>query len=132
MDMHGSTPGAGFLDRVTGHDSYLELVREKSLNVRTRVFFPEQNDIRLLPAILDNAGESSGGDLGKIVGIGEWAPRGDMYQEALRRIGERGWIYHQHLISTSEIQAHLETFAQFESAHPGLLRRPSCTGTSGT
>ena len=30
MDMHGSTPGAGFMDRVTGHDFYLELVREES------------------------------------------------------------------------------------------------------
>ena len=54
MDMHGSTPGAGFMDRVTGHDFYLELVREEQADIRTRIFFPEQNDLTLLSAILDN------------------------------------------------------------------------------
>jgi predicted amidohydrolase YtcJ len=118
MDMHGSTPGAGFLDRVTGHDAFLELVREKSLNVRTRVFFPEQDDVEVLQDILDQRWREYGPDMGKIAGIGEWAPRGALYQESLRRIAERGWIYHQHLISTNEIQAHIENFEQFESAHP--------------
>ena len=100
MDMHGSTAGAGFMDRVTGHDFYLELVREESLRIRTRVFFPEQNELTLLSAILDNRWREFGGDLHKTVGIGEWAPRGSTtYQESLRRIGARGWLYHQHLIS---------------------------------
>jgi predicted amidohydrolase YtcJ len=120
MDMHGSTPGAGFLDRVTGHDAFLELVREKSLNVRTRVFFPEQDDIEALQDILDHRWREYGPDMGKVAGIGEWAPRGALYQESLRRIAERGWIYHQHLISTNEIQAHIENFEEFESAHPGV------------
>jgi predicted amidohydrolase YtcJ len=120
MDMHGSTPGAGFLDRVTGHDAFLELVREKSLNVRTRVFFPELDDIEALQDILDHRWREYGPDMGKVAGIGEWAPRGALYQESLRRIAERGWIYHQHLISASEIQAHIENFEQFESAHPGV------------
>ena len=121
MDMHGSTPGAGFMDRITGHDFYLELLREGQLKIRTRVFFPEQTDLTLLSAILDNRWREFGGDLHKTVGIGEWAPRGGAtYQEALRRIGERRWLYHQHLISTSEIQAHLDAFAAYRSANPSL------------
>jgi predicted amidohydrolase YtcJ len=121
MDMHGSTPGAGFMDRITGHDFYLELVRERALNIRTRIFFPEQNDLELLSAILDNRWREFGGDMHRTVGIGEWAPRGAAaYQEALRRIGARGWLYHQHLISTSEIQAHLDAIAAYRSANPNL------------
>jgi predicted amidohydrolase YtcJ len=120
MDMHGSTPGAGFLDRVTGHDAFLELVREKSLNVRTRIFFPEQDDIEELQAILDHRWREYGPDMWKVAGFGEWAPRGALYQESLRRIAARGWIYHQHLISSNEIQAHIENFEQFESQHPEI------------
>ena len=120
LDMHGSTAGAGFLDRVTGHDFYLELVREGTLNVRTRVFFPEMTDLALLSAILDNRWREFGDAMHKTVGIGEWAPRAESYQEALRRIGQRGWLYHQHLISTAEIQAHLDALAAYRSANPRL------------
>ena len=74
--MHGSTPGAGFMDRISGHDFYLELVREEALNIRTRVFFPEQNDLTLLSAILDNRWREFGSDRHRTVGVGEWAPRG--------------------------------------------------------
>jgi len=97
------------------------MVREGTLKVRTRVFFPEQTDLALLSAILDNRWREFGSDMHKTVGVGEWAPRGSTtYQEALRRIGERGWLYHQHLISTAEIQAHLDAFAAYRSANPGL------------
>ena len=121
MDMHGSTAGAGFMDRVAGHDFYLELVREEKLKIRTRNFFPEQNDLELLSAILDNRWREFGSTLHKTVGIGEWAPRGTgTYQEALRRIGARGWLYHQHLISTAEIQAHLDAFEAYRTNNPNL------------
>jgi predicted amidohydrolase YtcJ len=121
MDMHGSTPGAGFMDRVTGHDFYLELVREERLSIRTRIFFPEQNDLTLLSAILDNRWREFGDERHKTVGIGEWAPRGSTtYQESLKRIGQRGWLYHQHLISATEIQAHLDAFAAYRAANPSL------------
>ena len=120
MDMHGSTPGAGFLDRVTGHDALLELVRERSLNVRTRLFFAEQTDVNQLQAILDTRWREFGSDMCKVAGIGEWAPRGASYQESLRRMAARGWIYHQHLISAAEIQAHLENFERFEMQNPGI------------
>ena len=120
MDMHGSTPGGGFLDRVTGHDALLDLVREGSLHVRTRLFFAEQNDVTQLQAILDTRWREFGSDMCRIAGIGEWAPRGASYQESLKRIAARGWIYHQHLISADEIQAHLDNFEQFEMQNPGV------------
>jgi predicted amidohydrolase YtcJ len=120
MDMHGSTAGAGFLDRATGHDFYLELVREGALKLRTRVFFPEQTDLAVLQDILDNRWREFGTDLHKTAGIGEWAPREVNYQESLRRMGERGWIYHQHLISESEIQLHLDSLATYRRLNPRL------------
>jgi predicted amidohydrolase YtcJ len=120
MDMHGSTAGAGFMDRITGHDFYLELVREEALRIRTRVFFPEQNDLTLLSAILDNRWREFGSDRHKTVGIGEWAPRSGNYLESLRRIGARGWLYHQHLIGIQEIQAHLDAFRAYRDANPTL------------
>ena len=120
MDMHGSTAGAGFMDRITGHDFYLELVREEALSIRTRVFFPEQNDLTLLSAILDNRWREFGSDRHKTVGIGEWAPRSGNYLESLRRIGARGWLYHQHLIGIQEIQAHLDAFRAYRDANPTL------------
>jgi predicted amidohydrolase YtcJ len=120
MDMHGSTPGAGFLDRITGHDALLELVRERSLHVRTRLFFPEQNDVTQLQAILDSRWREFGSDMCKVAGIGEWAPRGSSYQESLKRMANRGWIYHQHLISTEEIEVHIQNLEQFERQNNGI------------
>jgi predicted amidohydrolase YtcJ len=120
LDQHGSTGGAGFIDRSSGHDFYLEMVREGTLNVRTRVFFPEQTDIALLQQILDNRWREFGDGMHRTVGIGEWAPRGVSYPESLRRMAARGWLYHQHLISTGEIQAHLDALAAYRSANPTL------------
>jgi predicted amidohydrolase YtcJ len=120
MDMHGSTGGAGFLDRAAGHDFYLELVREGTLKVRTRVYFPEQSDLELLQTILDNRWREFGADMHRTAGIGEWAPRAANYAESLRRMAERRWIYHQHLISTNEVQAHLDAVAAHRAAHPTL------------
>lgn len=120
MDMHGSTGGAGFIDRIKGHDFYLEMTREGTLKVRTRVFFPEQNDLALLSAIVDNRWREFGSDMHKTIGVGEWAPRNDNYQESLRRMAERGWLYHQHLISTAEIQRHIDALFAYRAANPSL------------
>ena len=120
MDMHGSTPGAGFLDRVTGHEALLDLVRAQSLHVRTRLFFAEQNNVDQLQAILDSRWREFGSDMCRTTGIGEWAPRGASYQESLKRMAARGWIYHQHLISAAEIQAHLDHIETFERQNAGV------------
>jgi predicted amidohydrolase YtcJ len=123
QDQHGSAgaPGtAGHLDRVTGHDHYVQLVREKALNVRTRCFFPEQNDTGELQQIVNYLWREFGSDMHQATGIGEWAPRGESYQMSLRIIAERNLIYHQHLISTSEIQDHLDALNAFVASNPDL------------
>ena len=74
----------------------------------------------LLQTILDNRWREFGGDMHRTTGIGEWAPRSGNYQESLRRMAERNWIYHQHLISTTEIQAHLDALFAYRAANPGL------------
>jgi hypothetical protein len=35
-------------------------------------------------------------------------------------MAERGWLYHQHLISTTEVQAHLNALFAFRDANPTL------------
>lgn len=122
QDQHGSVgaPGlAGFLDRVTGHDHYLDLVRDDALPVRTRCFVPEE-DPAALERVLDHLWREYGSDLHQLTGIGEWAPRGEHYPAALRLLAERRVIYHQHLISTQEIQDHLDALDRHVAAHPDL------------
>ncbi|TDC49250.1 hypothetical protein E1212_18810 [Jiangella ureilytica] len=121
MDDHGSAGGPpGTLDRVTGHDHYLDLVRAGTLHVRTRCRFPEQNDPAILQEIVNQRWREFGSDLHQMSGIGEWAPRGAHYQASLRIMAERGFLYHQHLISTQEIQAHLDAIRQFVTERPDL------------
>ena len=40
MDMSGTVPGVGFIDQTNGYDFFLDLVREGSHKVRTRIYFP--------------------------------------------------------------------------------------------
>ena len=121
MDDHGSAGGpAGTLHRVTGHDHVVELWREGRLPVRVRARFPEQSDTAVLQAYVNHRWEGFGDDMMTNAGIGEWAPRGANYQTSLRIIAERSYAYHQHLISTGEIQNHLDQFEQFIAGNPTL------------
>ncbi len=122
MDQHGSTPGAGFLDRATGHDAYLELTRKqddegKVLLPRTRFFFPAMNQAELTE-LLNNRWLNFGNDMAKVSGVGEWAPRDDTYLQSLTAIAQRGAMYHQHLISTQEIEAQLNIIEQVNQQIP--------------
>jgi len=121
MDDHGSAGGAaGTLDRVTGHDHIVDLWRDGLLPVRVRPRFPEQSDTDVLQTYVNNRWEGFGDDMMRNAGIGEWAPRGSNYQTSLRIIAERSYLYHQHLISTGEIQNHLDAFEQFVAENPDL------------
>ena len=125
MDMHGSTPQSGVLDRVTGHDAFLELVREKPSTFRTRVFFPEQE--RYQGCSQDYPGPTGGEKRAStwarlLVSANGLPTEATCTRSPSRGSVERGWIYHQHLISANEIQAHIENFEQFsKSAHPGWV-----------
>ena len=124
MDDHGNAGGpAGILDRVTGHDHVVELWREGRLPVRLRNRFAVQqglDDPELLQLYVNHRWEGFGDDMMINAGIGEWAPRGELYQNSLRIMAERSYLYHQHLISTGEIQNHLDAFQQFIAENPNL------------
>ena len=122
MDMSGTVPGVGFIDQTSGYDFFLEMLREKTHKVRTRIYFPgldEDIELAQLMGYLDNKWPNYGPDMAKIVGIGEWSvgrtlfneqPLSEAAQLAQRRIAERGWTYHQHLHSPEEIDAHLDVW----------------------
>jgi predicted amidohydrolase YtcJ len=124
MDMSGTVPGVGFIDQTNGYDFLLDMVRENSHKVRTRIYFPgldEDANLEQLTGYLDNKWSNYGPDMAKIVGIGEWSvgrslfneqPLGDAARLAQRRIAERGWTYHQHIHSPAEIDAHLDVWEE--------------------
>ena len=122
MDMSGTVPGVGFIDQTNGYDFFLDLVREGTHKVRTRIYFPgldEDAELTQLMGYLDNKWPDYGPEMAKIVGIGEWSvgrslfneqPLGEAARLAQRRIAERGWTYHQHMHSPEEIDAHLDVW----------------------
>ena len=124
MDMSGTVPGVGFIDQATGYDFFLDLVREGTHNVRTRIYFPgldEDSDLTQLMGYLDNKWPDYGPEMARIVGIGEWSvgrarfneqPLGEAARLAQRRIAERGWTYHQHMHTPEEIDAHLDVWEE--------------------
>ena len=128
MDMSGTVPGVGFIDQTNGYDFLLEMVRENSHKVRTRIYFPgldENAELTQLMGYLDNKWPNYGPDMAKIVGIGEWSvgrglfneqPLSDAARLAQRRIAERGWTYHQNIHSPAEIDAHLDVWDDLSKA----------------
>ena len=126
MDMSGTVPGVGFIDQTTGYDFFLELVREGTHKVRTRIYFPgldEDSELTQLMGYLDNKWPDYGPEMAKIVGIGEWSvgrtlfneqPLGEVARLAQRRIAERGWTYHQHIHTPEEIDAHLDVWEELD------------------
>ncbi len=124
MDMSGTVPGVGFIDQTNGYDFFLEMVRDDTHKVRTRIYFPgldEDIELTQLMGYLDNKWPDYGPDMAKIVGIGEWSvgralfneqPLGEAARLAQRRIAERGWTYHQHIHTPEEIGAHLDVWEE--------------------
>lgn len=126
MDMSGTVPGVGFIDQTSGYDFFLDLVREGSHKVRTRIYFPgldEDSELTQLMGYLDNKWPDYGPEMAKVVGIGEWSvgrtlfneqPLGEAARLAQRRIAERGWTYHQHIHTPEEIDAHLDVWEELD------------------
>lgn len=129
MDQSSTVPGPFFLDYDSGYDFFLDMVNDGAIKVRQRVYFPgTDNDIELteLRSILNRRWREFGPAMARLVGVGEWAtgrqafrdPLGDVNREATRLIAERGWVYHQHVISTSEIDGHLTLWEQLSDDYP--------------
>ena len=84
MDMSGTVPGVGFIDQTTGYDFFLDLVREGTHKVRTRIYFPgldEDSELTQLMGYLDNKWPDYGPEMAKIVGIGEWSVGRTLFNE---------------------------------------------------
>jgi len=126
MDDHGNfgqVGQAGYLDRVTGHDHLMELWRIRALPVRQRLRFAVReglDDPSLLDTWLNTKWLDLGDDMLQHSGIGEWAPRDELYQDSLVKIANRAHTYHQHLIGTAEIQDHLDALSQYVADNPSL------------
>tara|TARA_B100000029_G_scaffold516804_1_gene634669 strand:+ start:8708 stop:10333 length:1626 start_codon:yes stop_codon:yes gene_type:complete len=124
MDMSGTVPGVGYIDQTTGYDFFLDLVRNNQHKVRTRIFFPGFDSnigLRQLRGFLNNKWQNHGPDMAKVVGIGEWSVRRNLFSQqplgqtarlAQRLIAEHGWSYHQHLHTPEEISAHFDVWEE--------------------
>jgi predicted amidohydrolase YtcJ len=129
MDQSGTVPGVGYLDQATGYDPFLELLREGKIAMRFRLFFPAMDlpdgENQLLLRHLDTKWHSFGPDIARVAGVGEWSIGMEEFNEeqfshqaldAVVRIAERGWPYHQHVISEAEIERYLRAFENAASA----------------
>lgn len=135
MDQSGTVPGVGYLDQATGYDPFLALLRADRLAMRFRLFFPAMDAPGaangLLLRHLDTKWHSYGPDLARVVGVGEWSIGMDEFNEerfseqandAVMRIAERGWPYHQHVISQAEIERYLGAFEMAAAAGHDLAK----------
>jgi len=133
MDQSGSVPGVGYLDQAKGYDPFLDILRAGKLKIRTRLFFPALDEAgegnRQLLRQLDTRWRDYGPDLARVVGIGEWSVGMDDFakpqldeeaHDAIMTIARRGWPYHQHVISTEEIDRHLGAFEDAAKAGADL------------
>ena len=124
FDMGGTIPAGGWLDPASGYDPILQLMREKRLPLRVRLFLPVLEEDAALPhlmARLDHTFNEFGNDTLRVAGIAEWLipvklqrrqPLPDYYADAVRAVAERGWIYKQHLISLAEQKEHLRVWEE--------------------
>lgn len=135
MDQSGTIPGVGYIDQSTGYDPFLDFLRGGELTMRVRLFFPAMDDAdgenAMLLRHLNNRWHNYGPDLARVVGIGEWSVgvdefnQEDLSQQALDAvmlIAERGWPYHQHVISAAEIDRYLMAFEQAAAAGHDLAK----------
>jgi predicted amidohydrolase YtcJ len=129
MDQSGTVPGVGYMDQSTGYDPFLGILRADKLKIRVRLFFPAMDAPGgangLLLRQLDNKWHDYGPDLARIVGVGEWSVGMDEFNEeelspqaaeAVMKIAERGWPYHQHVITEAEIERYLSLFEKVAAA----------------
>jgi len=129
-DNGGTIPEGGFLNPATGYDPFLELMREGRVTVRIRLLLPILEtgpDLPILRGRLDNAFRDFGNDMVKVVGFGEWLaaheyqvmnPLPDFYEKGARLAAQRGWTYEQHVITLSEIKAHLDVWERVNKETP--------------
>jgi predicted amidohydrolase YtcJ len=122
--------GAASWNPYTAYNAFLQLQREGRLPVRLRVFFLSMDTQPGNPILTNrvlNAFREFGGDMMKIVGLGEFittwplfgpAVEPPNYADAVRAAAERGWIYQQHTLSLAEDQFTTSAWERFNGEVP--------------
>ena len=130
VDLGGAIPDGGWLDPATGYDPLLELMREEQIPIRLRLNLRNLDttaDLSELKGTLDHVWKEFGNDQVKVVGVGEWliamslqpkSPLPEFYEDAVRMVAQRGWIYDQHMINLSQQKAHLDIWEKVNKDIP--------------
>jgi len=130
FDNGGAIPDGGWLDPATGYDPFLNLMREEKIPIRFRLNLrnlDETAELKELNGILTNTWTNFGNDQVKVIGLGEWliamklqpmSPLPSFYEDAVRMVAERGWLYQQHMINLNQQKTHLSIWEKVNKDIP--------------
>jgi predicted amidohydrolase YtcJ len=125
--------GAAHFDRYRAYDALLELHREGRLLNRIRLNFLHMETDPATPELaarLANAFPDFGGDMLKVVGIGEFtagaspiiSEAGDAWVNGTRRVAEAGWRNENHSLTAGDFEVIIDGWAgvDAELVPPGI------------
>ncbi len=130
MDLGGAIPDGGWLDPASGYDPLLDLMREDKMPIRLRLSLRNLDttaDLSELKGTLDHVWKEFGNDQLKVIGAGEWLvgitlhsqiPLPSFYEDAVRMVAQRGWVYDQHMINKAQADAHLDIWEKVNKDIP--------------
>ena len=130
MDLGGAVPDGGWLEPASGYDPLLELMREEQIPIRLRLSLRNLDtkaDLSELKNTLDHVWKDFGNDQVKLIGAGEWlvgialhsqVPLPPFYEDAVRMVAQRGWMYDQHMAGLNQAKAHLDVWEKVNKDIP--------------
>jgi predicted amidohydrolase YtcJ len=121
--------GAASWDPYFAYEPLLELHRQGLMKVRIRVNYLSMDNALTLPILqrrIDNAFREYGDDWLRSAGLGEFitnwplfgGPSPANYPAAVKKAAERGWIYQQHTLSTTEDNIAITAWEQLNAEVP--------------
>ena len=121
--------GAASWDPYFAYEPLLELHRQGLMKVRIRVNYLSMDNALTLPILqrrIDNAFREYGDDWLRSAGLGEFitnwplfgGPSPANYPAAVKKAAERGWIYQQHTLSTTEDNIAITAWEQLDAQVP--------------
>jgi len=121
--------GAASWDPYFAYEPLLDLHRQGQMKVRIRVNYLTMDNALNLPILqrrIDNAFREYGDDWLKSAGLGEFitnwplfgGPPPANYPAAVKKAAERGWIYQQHTLSTTEDNIAISAWEQLNAQIP--------------
>jgi predicted amidohydrolase YtcJ len=121
--------GAASWDPYFAYEPLLELHRQGLMKVRIRVNYLSMDNALTLPILqrrIDNAFREYGDDWLRSAGLGEFitnwplfgGPSPANYPAAVKKAAERGWIYQQHTLSSTEDNIAITAWEQLNAEVP--------------